>query len=155
MKCLTVQQPWAWAIFHGKDIENRTQLWTHRGPTAIHAGARLSERGCKLVPELLEASHIDMAPDERLRQYADAELTYSAILGTVDVVDAHYEEGGCCAPWGETAYTEHGGAIRRQIVHLELSDPILFEQPILNVRGRLGIWQPDPELAHAIRTATI
>lgn len=37
MKALTVQQPWATAIFRGKDIENRTQLWTYRGPLAIHA----------------------------------------------------------------------------------------------------------------------
>lgn len=44
MKALTVQQPWAWAIFHGKDIENRTQLWSYRGPLAIHAGARWSAR---------------------------------------------------------------------------------------------------------------
>lgn len=40
MKALTVQQPWAWAIVHGgKDIENRTQAWSYRGPLAIHAGA--------------------------------------------------------------------------------------------------------------------
>lgn len=45
MRCLTIQQPWAWAVFHGKCIENRTQLWSYRGPLAIHAGQRFSERG--------------------------------------------------------------------------------------------------------------
>ena len=45
MRALTVQQPWAWAIFHGKAIENRTQQWAYRGPLAIHAGVRWSERG--------------------------------------------------------------------------------------------------------------
>lgn len=46
MKALTVQQPWAWAIVEGgKDVENRTQVWSYRGSLAIHAGARISERG--------------------------------------------------------------------------------------------------------------
>lgn len=37
MRALTVQQPWAWAIVHGgKDVENRTQAWSYRGPLAIH-----------------------------------------------------------------------------------------------------------------------
>ncbi|SLH41428.1 Uncharacterised protein [Mycobacteroides abscessus subsp. massiliense] len=44
MKALTIQQPWAWAIFNGKNIENRAQLWGYRGKIAVHAGARLSER---------------------------------------------------------------------------------------------------------------
>lgn len=38
MKTLTVQQPWAWAIFNGKSIENRTQLWGYR-EISVHAGA--------------------------------------------------------------------------------------------------------------------
>lgn len=38
MKALTVQQPWAWAIFHGKDIE--------------------SDHGCRKCPRRTTAAHI-------------------------------------------------------------------------------------------------
>lgn len=37
---LTVRQPWAWCIEHGKPVENRTWQTRYRGPLAIHAGAR-------------------------------------------------------------------------------------------------------------------
>lgn len=40
MWCLTVRQPWAWAIIHGpKRIENRGRRTNHRGPLLIHAGS--------------------------------------------------------------------------------------------------------------------
>ena len=46
VRALTVQQPWAWAIVSaGKTTENRTQMWSFRGPLLVHAGARWSERG--------------------------------------------------------------------------------------------------------------
>ena len=32
MKALSVKQPWAWAIFHGKDVENRDWPTNVRGP---------------------------------------------------------------------------------------------------------------------------
>lgn len=36
---ITLQQPWAWAIFHaGKDVENRSWKPRHRGRLWIHAG---------------------------------------------------------------------------------------------------------------------
>lgn len=37
-KALSIRQPWAWLIVNGhKDIENRTWVSGHRGPTLIHA----------------------------------------------------------------------------------------------------------------------
>jgi len=42
MLCLSVQQPWAWAIAAGiKRIENRSWETRYRGPLAIHAGKSL------------------------------------------------------------------------------------------------------------------
>ncbi|MDE3077782.1 MAG: hypothetical protein KGJ86_20365 [Chloroflexota bacterium] len=37
---LTIRQPWAWAIEHGKHVENRSWEVTFRGPLWLHAGAR-------------------------------------------------------------------------------------------------------------------
>lgn len=138
MKALTVQQPWAWAIMHGgKTIENRTQNWNYRGPLAIHAGNRFSTRGADsdLVHTAWHShgSH-KYTPDDR-----DA-FVYGAILGVVDLVDVH-PESGCCTPWGESAYVEHGGRERKQIVHLVLENPRPLPEP-LPCKGALGLWTP-------------
>ena len=38
MKCLSIRQPWAWAIIHaGKDIENRCWPTSYRGPDGVIA----------------------------------------------------------------------------------------------------------------------
>lgn len=137
MKALTVQQPWAWAIIRGgKDVENRTTLWRHRGPLAIHAGKRLSERGVTspLIVDAWERRALQ-APE---RLFTD--LTMGAIIGIVNVVDIHLEFGGCCeSEWAETSYVQHDGSVRREIAHLVLDMPIEFEHPI-PCKGALGLW---------------
>lgn len=145
MKALTVQQPWAWAIIHGgKDVENRTQLWTYRGPLAIHAGARLSERGCMLVPELLDLTRPDL-----LAEYADHELTYGAIIGTVQLADVHTATPICCdSPWAERGYVEHGGRERRDVVHLVLEDPCPVDP--IPCRGTLGLWDTSDRIGNLL-----
>lgn len=165
MRALTVQQPWAWAIIHGgKDVENRTQLWSYRGPLAIHAGQRWSQRGAQFRP-LQEAyaawlgfthwsgpfgGHTAMPidPDSDPR---DAELIdFAAIIGVVDLVDAHHEAGGCCQPWGESSYVEHGGRRRRAITHLRLENARALPVP-LPCRGALGLWTPPGDLLEQLQ----
>lgn len=141
VKALTVMQPWAWAIVHGgKDVENRTQAWSYRGPLAIHAGARISERGMT-----------DPLVTYGLGQTPDAVLHRGAIIGVVDLVDVHPSitcvdaDGAMCSPWAEAAYDEHGGKTRRDIVHLVLEDPRPLAEPI-KMRGALGLWTPPNDL---------
>lgn len=46
MRAITIRQPWAWAVAHGgKVTENRTALFTYRGPLLIHAGLGWSPYG--------------------------------------------------------------------------------------------------------------
>lgn len=154
MRVLTVQNPWAWAIiFGGKSVENRTTPWAYRGPLAIHAGSRLSERGCNLIPDLLDQTRPDL-----LATYAETDMVYGAIIGTVNLIDVHIalpelrgpSMGGlidpaCCeSPWAEQSYVEHGGRTRRELVHLVLSDPVPVEP--IPCKGRLGLWSPDVEI---------
>lgn len=144
MKALTVQQPWAWAIFHGKTIENRTQQWTYRGPLAIHAGMRFSYSG-SISGLVWNAWNQCAVPDRPLDPKA---FDFGAILGVVDLVDVH-PSAGCCAPWGETSYVEHGGRERRQIVHLVLENPRLLPEPI-PCKGALGLWTPPADIAEQL-----
>ena len=143
MKCLTVQQPWAWAIIHGgKDVENRTQLWSYRGPLAIHAGNQWSHRG--------EAS--DLIQQARQREHGSMpqwQFTTVAILGVVDLVDTHRAVGDCCQPWGEHGYTSGN----RHIVHLRLENPRTLAEPI-PCRGALGLWTPPADIIEQLRVVT-
>ena len=43
MKALSVRQPWAWLLFHGKPVENRDWVCLYRGPLAIHAAKGMTQ----------------------------------------------------------------------------------------------------------------
>ncbi|OGP87161.1 MAG: hypothetical protein A2031_08115 [Deltaproteobacteria bacterium RBG_19FT_COMBO_43_11] len=45
MKAISVQQPWAWALFHGKDVENRPWATKYRGDLLIHASMKFDHSG--------------------------------------------------------------------------------------------------------------
>ncbi|MCC9181146.1 hypothetical protein [Mycolicibacterium mageritense] len=149
MKALTVQQPWAWAIFYGKLIENRTQLWSYRGPLAIHAGARWSDRGGQ--SELVEAAWRDATTNCTTEQYSHASRLWTArseFLGVVDLADCH-PDAGCHEPWGESSYVEHGGRVRRRITHLVLENPRSLAEPVY-CKGALGLWNPPADVVAKI-----
>lgn len=180
MKALTVQQPWAWAIVHGgKDVENRTQAWSYRGPLAIHAGARWSDRGAhdlnvarSCVRQWPQRPHnIDDFAVGIARHglepsiYPRSIARLSAFLGVVDLVDAHAcrmidDESGCCDPWGEQEYTtvrrlgerDGDGHRRPAVVHLVLANPRPLERPI-PCAGKLGLWNPPAEVLDELRAA--
>lgn len=142
MKGITVQQPWAWAIIHGgKTVENRTQMWTYRGPLAIHAGARWSQRGGH-SSVIRDAFAPWMTFSQYQRPIDSAEhyerFPFRAIIGVVDLVGTHFANGECCAPWGDQTLPPAGGFVPPMIVHLELENPRSV-QPI-DYKGRLGLW---------------
>lgn len=129
MRCLTIRQPYAWAIMHGgKNIENRSTAWRYRGSLAIHAGTRFSSQGVDEVSSVLGYCVTEGA-------------TPGVILGVVDLVDVHRELVGCCAPWG------HAGA-----VHLVLAHPRRLPVPI-PCRGQLGLWTLPADVVAAIEGA--
>lgn len=51
MKALSIQQPWAWAILHGKDCENRTWPTAFRGFFLIHAGMKPDPPAWRILAE--------------------------------------------------------------------------------------------------------
>lgn len=137
MYAISVQQPWAWTIFHGKNVENRIVLGTWRRAVgervAIHASKTWSAAG---------------AADERVTRAFGAPLewpndetsfTRGAIIGTAIVAGLHWDDD-CCHPWGEEA-----------VAHLLLEDPIELLTPV-RCRGALGLWTvPDDVAAELTR----
>jgi hypothetical protein len=90
MKAITLCQPWAWAVFHGKDIENRSRQTSHRGPLAIHASK--SKKGLWGGDRTL--------PDGTLYP-PEEELVFGAILGVVNLVDIIPLAEARGNPWAE------------------------------------------------------
>ena len=146
MRILTVRQPWAWAIIHGgKNVENRTQRWSYRGPLAIHAGQRWSYRG-GFSPLVIDAARRaglgDWAAHDGqgiLRPSAPLSLPAGAIIGVVDLVDIHTAEQGCCdSPWAEYLPPDPWATPPRRVTHLVLTN----QRPVepIPCRGALGLW---------------
>lgn len=174
MKALTVQQPYAWAIVHGgKDVENRPTgiVGDYRGPLAIHAGQRWSDRGGRsgLVWDALRdrfgwPTGPVTARDDR-RPGFDVIRPLGAFIGLVDLVDEHTEhhcrsfpDNAMCSPWAETACPGCAGpgdacpATKRPMRHLVLANPRPLAQPI-PCMGRLGLWTPPAEVLEQLREA--
>lgn len=122
MKTLSIKQPWASLIVLGiKDVENRSWSTDFRGKIYIHA-SKVPVRGLwnilnrKQVHEALNSNKID--------NYTV--LPYGAIIGTVEIVDIvrNYD-----SIWAE-----------KNQYNWILKNPVLFDKPIENVKGKLLLW---------------
>jgi len=126
MKTLTVKQPCAYLICLGlKDIENRTWKTNFRGRVLIHASAKpdydVINTDSEQIYEILSAE------DLRFKDDIDAFCAVSSIVGSVEIVD--------CVRDHPSIWAEKG------IWNWVLKNPILFEKPIENVKGKLGFWE--------------
>ncbi len=124
MKTISLRQPWAWLVFHGKDIENRSWPTKYRGPLLIHA-----------------SKNYDRQAEEWLaRNFPRIELSSplygGMIIGKVNVVDC------VTASKSRWFFGPYG---------FVLKNPIEFERPI-PFKGRLGIFEvPDKLLGRLAR----
>jgi hypothetical protein len=138
MKTISLRQPWAYLICSGiKDIENRT--WKlpekYKGERVlIHAS---SDK--KFNYDVLNIKQYNAFLDKQTFKsddfpFAD-KLTRSAIIGSVEIVDCVINHPSI---WAE--YTRGWPSDPKVIYHWVLANPILFDKPILNVKGKLGFW---------------
>jgi len=122
MKALSLKQPWAWAIFHGKDVENRTWKTDYRGPLWIHTGKGFDDEGYAWLIEHQKELNILVPPLSILH--------HGVILGKADLIDCVTESD---SPWFFGPY----GFV--------LDEPILFGVPI-PYKGQLGIFDVPREI---------
>lgn len=125
MKCLSVRQPWAWAIFHGKDVENRTWETKHRGPLLIHAALKFDHVGYNWLKNRENWLNVQIpscvGPESLL-------YTFGSVIGRVDMTGCIIKSA---SPW---FFGPYGFTFR---------NPVLFKQP-LPYRGKLKIFDvPD------------
>ena len=133
MKCLSVQQPWALAIFRGKDVENRSWRTKHRGPMLIQAGKRWAAGAQHTINGISGQILVPKHPQ-------GAAYTYMAIIGVVNLVDIVENS---TSPWAMSGYK-----------HWVLEDRVLFPLPIPWPGQQQVFNVPDEILPAAFRTAT-
>lgn len=143
MKAITIKQPWASVIVHGiKDIENRTWRTNYRGRVLIHSSAKgdIAKYGC-LQPEQRQKAFYSP-----LGSVCFNDLPFGAIIGSVEIVDCVVNHSSIWAEKTED-YTVgmnprlHEDITGKKVIYnWVLANPILFEKPIENVKGRLSFW---------------
>ncbi|WP_060873871.1 ASCH domain-containing protein [Myroides odoratus] len=122
-KALSVKQPWAELICLGvKDIENRTWRTRFRGRVYIHA-PMYGDKNASLTNEQYTI----------IKSIQKPILTLSAIIGEVTIADCVQNHKSIWADKGEGIW------------HWVLKDAVFYEKPILNVKGKLGLWDVDIE----------
>ena len=156
MKTLSVKQPWAYLLCAGvKDIENRT--WKlpekYKGERVlIHASAKpKSWQQFTNYIENLDPENLELQRIIRDNSYSKLwlnSLETSAIIGSVCFVDCVINHPSIWAEktdllgLSETYYKIYSSVINvPPIIHnWVLANPIFFDKPILNVKGKLGFW---------------
>lgn len=142
MKAISIKQPWASLIAHGiKDIENRTWKTKFRGKVYIHASAKSDGNTAFLLNK--EQSDYFIWNTENYKTF-ESNLPYSAIIGEVEIIDCVINHPSI---WAEKTfmyeYDEEIGEkpIGKPIYNWVLANPVLYEKPILNVKGKLSFWE--------------
>ena len=165
MKTLSIRQPFASLICRGiKTIENRSWKTTYRGKLLIHASGKPLAwpafdflphdfvKGyqkyfgtsiktmpkefaffCNWISELDKFYHLETKSfnqpidiKERAKKYGFA-LPAQAIIGEADIVDIIQNSKEVFAIPGN--------------YHWVMANPVLYEKPILNVMGKLNLWE--------------
>jgi len=134
MKTLTVKQPFAYLIFNGKDIENRTWPTKHRGRVLIHASAKR----CNFNEIFTDEQWIETGENNRVECILFTSPV-SAIIGSVEIVDCVVNHPSVWAEKRDGRLNSAKQWIEKPIYNWVLANPILFPEPI-PAKGKLSLW---------------
>jgi hypothetical protein len=127
MQAISIKQPWASLIAHGiKDIENRTWKCPQK-----YIGQRVLIHAASSKPEF-RYSFLQYDIIRRKSQSLIFNCTYDgfpkgAIIGSVVITD--------CVQNHPSVWAEKG------CWNWVLKDAVLFDKPVLNVKGKLSFWE--------------
>lgn len=131
MKALSIRQPWAWAILHGKPVENRNWRTTYRGRFLVHAA-----KGCTRDEYEAAADSIRWMSEGRLDPPPLSELPRGAIVGAITLTD-------CVERMGSRRFVGRFGFV-------VLAKPVSFDEPI-PCSGECGFFNVPAEVEAEIR----
>ncbi len=123
MKALSLTQPMAWAVFHGKDIENRKWSTKFRGRVLIHASKTFNHAHYRWLVDNDNRLVTGGVPEEW-------NFVFGAILGEVDIIDCvtHHGSKWFFGPYG-----------------FVLANPVPFAEPV-PYKGQLGFFDVPDEI---------
>ncbi len=156
MKALSIKNPMGILIALGiKPIENRTRRTHFRGKIYIHVSAKYMDSDF-LEEYINDERFLDMSKkikslgvlekNERIAEFLKKQPV-SAIIGEVEIVDCVINHESIWADY-TSGFEENGEFFPNQkpIYNWILSNPVLYEKPILNVKGKLSFWEPDIDI---------
>ena len=128
MKAISIKQPWASLIAHGiKDIENRTWKCPQKyiGKRVLIHASMVGEKDYFIPKSFFTNPKVCSILESN-------ELPHGAIIGSVVIADCVQNHPSvwaekCCWNW-------------------VLKDAVLFDKPIMDVKGKLSFWEYDFEL---------
>ncbi|OJX63098.1 ASCH domain-containing protein [Dysgonomonas sp. 37-18] len=140
-KAISIKQPWAYLICAGiKDVENRTWPTKYRGRVYIHASAK--PVGQYFSEGVFTADQLNyLIQSKKINLIEKVQL--SAIIGHIDIVDCVINHDSI---WAERSIIHQANESDPDteddliIYNWVLSNPVLFDKPILNVKGKLSFW---------------
>lgn len=145
MKVISIKQPWASLIVQGvKDIENRTWKCPEKyigQIILIHA----SSKTAGYPNELLNYEQFQSINSNDINKSFDSLLHVSEIIGSVEIVDCVINHESIWAEKTEInrITNEKGRSIgvrKNPTYNWVLANPILFDEPITDVKGKLRFW---------------
>lgn len=96
LPCLSLHQPWAWAVGEGlKHFENRTWQTRYRGPLLIHAAKSVS------VTEYAKAKAFIESRRPALRDWVpnSEALPRGGLVAAGELVEIYDKDGPSVSPW--------------------------------------------------------
>lgn len=137
MKAISIKQPWAFLVCSGiKDIENRTWPTKFRGRVLVHASAKyqslevLSEDQWNFLQSKAFANNVSIKVFET-----------GVIIGSVEIVDCVINHKSIWAEKSTEIKDKAGRVVHEfKIYNWVLANPVLFTEPIMNVKGKLSFW---------------
>lgn len=144
MRALTVKEPWASAITHGrKRVENRSWSTLYRGLLAIHAGRAIDWQARPTAWIAAGLAPYHGGPRKAWR----SSLPLGAVIAVADLTDCH-PRYHICRPQGPetvcTVWSEWGQC------HWVLENVRPLPEPV-PCRGMLGLWRLPGDVEAAVR----
>lgn len=153
MKTLSIKNPWGYLIAYGvKDVENRTWETKFRGEFLIHvSGKDELDIFDDIQPKeiLIEYDNFWKAKDQGLdyitkNKYAEKMFALDILTEKVIIQEKKiFYKSGCIIGKVELIdciKNSQSPVAKKNSFHWILKNPVIFEKPIENVKGKLNFW---------------
>jgi len=140
LRAITVRNPWAWAILHGKPVENRGREWPI-GEYALHCSKmRVAKRNVPV--DFLDEMHAVRAMARAAGTRLPPSITYRELLKMSGCIVGMMRVTDCVTEFDSPWFVGPIGLVLADVVELKVPVPC---------KGSLGPWIVPPAIERAVR----